>query len=53
MGGVAYAINDNISADFSYRYIGTSDPTTEDHYGNRVDVEYNAHIISLGVKYTF
>ncbi len=53
MAGVAYTINSNISVDLSYRYVGTSDPSLDDVDGSTVDFEYNAHVVSLGVKYTF
>ncbi len=53
MAGVGYTINSNISVDISYRYTGTSDPGLEDVDGTTLDFEYNAHIVSLGMKYTF
>jgi len=54
MAGIAFAINENLFADLSYRYIGTNDPSSmEDSYGSMIDFEYNAHNILLGAKYTF
>lgn len=53
MAGIAFVITDNISADLSYRYMSTSDPTMEDSYGTKTDFEYDTHNILLGMKYTF
>jgi len=52
MIGVAYAINQNIAIDLSYRYLGTSDPEFTDQDGD-FDYEFSEHNILVGLRYTF
>jgi len=46
--GVGFALNDKITLDLSYRYMGTQDPEIEG-----VDVEYGSHNILAGVRVQF
>ncbi len=48
MGGVAYAINDQLSLDAQYRFFGTQDATIQG-----ADFSMNSNDIMVGVRYTF
>ena len=46
--GVGFAINDKVTIDISYRYMGTQDPTIDG-----TDIEYGSHNILAGVRVKF
>ena len=47
--GLSYAMNDNITWDLKYRYLGTSDLEV----AGVGDVEYSAHSLNLGLRFNF
>jgi len=46
--GVGFALNDKVTLDLSYRYLGTSDPEIDG-----VDVEYGSHNFLAGIRVKF
>lgn len=48
MGGVAYAINDQLSLDAQYRFFGTQDATIQG-----ADFSMNSNDVMVGIRYSF
>jgi len=48
IAGVSYAINDDLSIDAQYRYIGTADATVDD-----AEFDSSSNNLMLGLRYTF
>lgn len=48
--GLSYAVNNQMTLDCGYRYMGTSDPEFEDS-GVQVDSEYSSHNFYVGLRY--
>ena len=46
--GVDYAVNEKITIDFKYRYLGTSDPEFD-----TTTVEYSSHNFYAGIRAAF
>ena len=53
IAGAAYAINERLKLDLSYRYLGTTKPTFTDNTGASVKTEYNDHAVLLSFRYEF
>lgn len=51
--GVAYAVNDNISVDFGYRYTDMGDLETNIYPTESVKIDVDSHEFLLGARYTF
>ena len=45
-GGIAYAINDKMTADLGYRYFATEDPDFDG-----LEAEYDSHNITIGIRF--
>lgn len=52
-GGVAFDIAENIALTADYRYIDTADFTFKDSTGASAKVDYRAHEIRFGARYSF
>ncbi len=50
--GLGIALNDTITADLGYRYLGTSNVSTQ-VFGNDVETDISAHEFSLGLRFGF
>lgn len=50
--GVAYALNENISADLGYRYLGIGESEMK-MLGQKYKTDGSAHEFSLGLRFTF
>lgn len=50
--GVAYAINEKVSLDLKYRYLGTADPEFK-FEGVTVKSEFGSHNILFGARFSF
>ena len=51
--GVAYAVNENISVDFGYRYTDMGDLTANVYPTETFKIDVDSHELLLGVRYTF
>ncbi len=51
--GVAYAVNDNVSVDFGYRYTDMDEIDVVIPSGSTSTVETDSHELYLGARYTF
>jgi outer membrane protein OmpA-like peptidoglycan-associated protein len=52
IGGLAYALSDNLKADASYRYFRTTDPDTDTAIG-KASSEYHNHTLLLSLRWEF
>lgn len=53
MAGLNFALTEQLSLDTEYRYFETDDPQVRDQFGNKGDVEYDAHSAKIGLRYNF
>ncbi len=51
IAGVEYDMTENLKADLAYRYFRTADATFTPSSGADVDVEYESHTVTLGLRY--
>jgi len=53
VGGIGYALTENVTLDISYRYFATADPTFDAPTSQAFGAEYNSHNIYMGVRFCF
>jgi outer membrane protein OmpA-like peptidoglycan-associated protein len=51
--GASYAITPNLKLGLDYRYFATLDPEFSTNTGTKVDSEYSAHTVMLGLRWEF
>lgn len=53
IGGLSYAITENLKVDASYRFLGAVDPDLKTSTGGKVDTRYTNHTVLLGLRWEF
>ncbi len=53
IAGLSKAISKQVDISLDYRYFATDDPNVRDGLGRRLDADYSAHTVMLGLRYKF
>jgi outer membrane protein OmpA-like peptidoglycan-associated protein len=53
IAGLSKAISKQVDISLDYRYFATDDPKVRDGLGRRVNADYSAHTVMLGLRYKF